>query len=77
MKLFKIFLSLIFIGVSSSWGWADERLNEQFHRYLLNKPQFEKVKQFIEAGAYIEVATSYGFGNQRKKGFTPLIRMSG
>ena len=28
MKLFKIFLSLIFIGVSSSWGWADERLNE-------------------------------------------------
>ena len=75
MKI-RLFLSLFFIGAIFSWGWASDELDKQFHRYLLNHPQFEKVKQFIEAGANIEVANSYGFGYQQKKGFTPLIRMA-
>lgn len=75
MKI-RLFLSLFFIGAIFSWGWANDALDKQFHRYLLNHPQFEKVKQFIEAGADIEVADSYGFGYQQKKGATPLIRMA-
>ena len=73
---FRFILSLILIGTSSLGVWANDELDKQFHRYLLNHPQFEKVKQFIQAGADIEVASSYGFGNQQKKGFTPLIRMA-
>ena len=47
MKI-KLLLSLSLMGVIFSWGWANDALDKQFHRYLLNHPQFEKVKQFID-----------------------------
>ena len=73
---FKFLLGLLVIGVNFSWGWANDELDKQFHRYLLNNPQLEQIKQFIQAGADIEVANTYGWGDRQAKGFTPLIRMA-
>ena len=49
MKL-RLFLSLFLIGAISPWGWANDELDKQFHRYLLITPNLKKSNNLLRQG---------------------------